>query len=64
MNRDWKKLTFYYFADAYINFNSLVTDLFKFTRLASGCQLSTLPPLPAPPLASKPLAVLVPAQLE
>jgi hypothetical protein len=29
INRDWKKLTFYYFADAYINFNSLVTDLFK-----------------------------------
>src|SRR5436190_12751320 len=29
MYRDWKKLTFYYFADAYINFNSLVTDLFK-----------------------------------
>jgi hypothetical protein len=28
-NRDWKKLTFYYFADSYINFNSLVTDLFK-----------------------------------
>ena len=27
--RDWKKLTFYYFADAYINFNSLVTELFK-----------------------------------
>ncbi|CAK7564206.1 MAG: hypothetical protein SEPTF4163_002092 [Sporothrix epigloea] len=26
---DWKKLTFYYFADAYVNFNSLVTDLFK-----------------------------------
>ncbi|KAI9820089.1 MAG: hypothetical protein M1826_000975, partial [Phylliscum demangeonii] len=26
---DWKKLTFYYFADAYINFNSLVTELFK-----------------------------------
>lgn len=29
MYRDWKKLTFYYFADSYINFNSLVTDLFK-----------------------------------
>src|SRR6187402_424355 len=29
LTRDWKKLTFYYFADAYINFNSLVTDLFK-----------------------------------
>ena len=29
MNRDGKKLTFYYFADTYINFNSLVTDLFK-----------------------------------
>ncbi len=29
MVRDWKKLTFYYFADSYINFNSLVTDLFK-----------------------------------
>jgi len=28
-SRDWKKLTFYYFADTYINFNSLVTDLFK-----------------------------------
>ncbi|POS84708.1 hypothetical protein EPUL_005046 [Erysiphe pulchra] len=26
---DLKKLTFYYFADSYINFNSLVTDLFK-----------------------------------
>ncbi|KAI9680195.1 MAG: hypothetical protein M1829_001432 [Trizodia sp. TS-e1964] len=26
---DWKKLTFFYFADSYINFNSLVTDLFK-----------------------------------
>ncbi|KAK6359335.1 hypothetical protein TWF696_000496 [Orbilia brochopaga] len=26
---DWKKLTFYYYADTYINFNSLVTDLFK-----------------------------------
>lgn len=29
LRRDWKKLTFYYFADSYINFNSLVTDLFK-----------------------------------
>lgn len=29
VSRDWKKLTFYYFADSYINFNSLVTDLFK-----------------------------------
>ena len=28
-DRDWKKLTFYYFADAYVNFNTLVTDLFK-----------------------------------
>ncbi|KAL8767421.1 MAG: hypothetical protein Q9209_006069 [Squamulea sp. 1 TL-2023] len=27
--RDWKKLTFYYFADSYINFNPLVTELFK-----------------------------------
>ncbi|KAL8788080.1 MAG: hypothetical protein Q9213_001838 [Squamulea squamosa] len=26
---DWKKLTFYYFADSYINFNPLVTELFK-----------------------------------
>jgi hypothetical protein len=26
---DQKKLTFFYFADSYINFNSLVTDLFK-----------------------------------
>lgn len=28
-SRDSKKLTFYYFADSYINFNHLVTDLFK-----------------------------------
>ncbi|KAL2416440.1 hypothetical protein ABEF95_016252 [Exophiala dermatitidis] len=28
-HRDSKKLTFYYFADNYINFNHLVTDLFK-----------------------------------
>ena len=28
-DRDWKKLTFFYFADSYINFNPLVTDLFK-----------------------------------
>ncbi|KAF2812220.1 uncharacterized protein BDZ99DRAFT_474428 [Mytilinidion resinicola] len=26
---DYKKLPFYYYADAYINFNKLVTDLFK-----------------------------------
>lgn len=26
---DWKKLTFYYFADTYVNFNSLVADLFR-----------------------------------
>lgn len=26
---DWRKLTYYYFADSYINFNSLVTDIFK-----------------------------------
>lgn len=29
IRRDSKKLTFFYFADSYINFNSLVTDLFK-----------------------------------
>ena len=28
-NKDLKKVTFYCFADAYINFNSLGTDLFK-----------------------------------
>ncbi|GAB7337902.1 hypothetical protein MBLNU457_4291t2 [Dothideomycetes sp. NU457] len=26
---DWKKLTFFYYANTYINFNVLVTDLFK-----------------------------------
>jgi len=26
---DWKKLTFFYYAESYINFNDLVTDLFK-----------------------------------
>ncbi|KAG8629629.1 hypothetical protein KVT40_003494 [Elsinoe batatas] len=26
---DWKKLTFFYYANSYVNFNVLVTDLFK-----------------------------------
>ncbi|PSK54761.1 hypothetical protein B9Z65_3850 [Elsinoe australis] len=26
---DWKKLTFFYYANSYVNFNALVTDLFK-----------------------------------
>jgi hypothetical protein len=26
---DYHKLTYYYFAEAYVNFNELVTDLFK-----------------------------------
>ncbi|WAO97192.1 PSP1 C-terminal domain-containing protein [Fusarium falciforme] len=30
---DWRKLTFYYFADSYIKFNSLVTDLFKIYKM-------------------------------
>lgn len=29
MSSDWKKLTFYYYADHYVNFNELVTELFK-----------------------------------
>lgn len=60
---DWKKLTFYYFADSYINFNSLVTDLFKIykTRIwmsainpASFVTPSTGLPPPAP--SGNPLA--------
>lgn len=27
--RDYHKLTYYYYAEAYVNFNELVTDLFK-----------------------------------
>lgn len=27
--RDWKKLTFFYYAHSYVNFNILVTELFK-----------------------------------
>ncbi|KAF2096586.1 PSP1-domain-containing protein, partial [Rhizodiscina lignyota] len=26
---DWKKLTYFYYAESYVNFNELVTDLFK-----------------------------------
>jgi len=29
MSRDYHKLTYYYYAEAYVNFNDLVTDLFK-----------------------------------
>jgi hypothetical protein len=29
LRRDWKKLTFFYYAESYINFNDLVQDLFK-----------------------------------
>jgi hypothetical protein len=28
-NSDYHKLTYYYFAESYVNFNELVTDLFK-----------------------------------
>ncbi|TGZ79788.1 hypothetical protein EX30DRAFT_350007 [Ascodesmis nigricans] len=55
---DWKKLTFYYFADSYINFNSLVTDLFKVYK--TRIWMSAMNPAsfahptagPAPPLPS------------
>ena len=29
LNSDYRKLTFFYYAEEYINFNDLVTDLFK-----------------------------------
>jgi hypothetical protein len=29
MTRDYHKLTYFYYAEAYVNFNELVTDLFK-----------------------------------
>ncbi|KAI4263300.1 MAG: hypothetical protein L6R42_001552 [Xanthoria sp. 1 TBL-2021] len=51
---DWKKLTFYYFADSYINFNPLVTDLFKIykTRIWMSAinPASFVTPAPAPAL--------------
>ena len=33
MDRDYKKLTFYFYAEQYINFNDLVTELFKIWKL-------------------------------
>jgi PSP1 C-terminal conserved region len=32
-DRDYKKLTFYFYAEQYVNFNELVTDLFKVWKL-------------------------------
>jgi hypothetical protein len=29
INSDYHKLTYYYYAESYVNFNELVTDLFK-----------------------------------
>ena len=29
MPRDYNKLTYFYYAESYVNFNDLVTDLFK-----------------------------------
>lgn len=56
-SRDWKKLTFYYFADSYINFNSLVTDLFKIYK--TRIWMSAINPAsfvtPAPSAMSNPL---------
>lgn len=57
--RDWKKLTFYYFADSYINFNSLVTDLFKIykTRIwMSAINPASFVTPPSAGLQSNPLA--------
>ncbi|KAL8678794.1 MAG: hypothetical protein Q9186_004875 [Xanthomendoza sp. 1 TL-2023] len=53
---DWKKLTFYYFAAGYINFNPLVTDLFKVykTRIWMSAinRASFATPAPALPIPS------------
>ena len=46
--RDWKKLTFYYFADSYINFNPLVTDLFKIYKTRIWMSAISQLSLPAP----------------
>lgn len=50
--RDWKKLTFYYFADSYINFNPLVTDLFKIYK--TRIWMSAISPLCLPAPSSGP----------
>ena len=65
--RDWKKLTFYYFADSYINFNSLVTDLFKIykTRIwMSAINPASFVTPPSAGLQSNPLAYGQDAQTE
>lgn len=49
---DWKKLTFFYYANSYVNFNALVTDLFKVykTRIwMSAVNPASLNTAPVPP---------------
>lgn len=56
LNRDWKKLTFYYFADSYINFNSLVTDLFKIYKTRIWMSAINPASFATPPSAGLPFA--------
>lgn len=56
-DRDWKKLTFYYFADNYINFNSLVTDLFKMYKTRIWMSAINPASFVSPPLGQTPSGV-------
>ena len=49
-DRDYKKLTFYFYAEQYVNFNDLVSDLFKVWKLRiwlSAVNPNSYPPPPA-----------------
>lgn len=50
--RDYKKLTFYFYAEQYINFNDLVTELFKIWKLR--IWLSAVNPASYPEQRSRP----------
>lgn len=59
---DWKKLTFYFYAEDYVNFNALVTDLYKVYKVR--IWMSAINPQTYPSPANKPPSSIGPGAME
>ncbi|KAL1306227.1 hypothetical protein AAFC00_004318 [Neodothiora populina] len=59
---DWKKLTFYFFAEHYQNFNALVTDLYKVYKVR--IWMSAINPTTYPSPSNKPPSTIGPGAME
>ena len=59
---DWKKLTFYFYAPDYVNFNPLVTELYKIYKVR--IWMSAINPSTYPTPANKPPSLIGPGAME